>query len=73
MNNYNASETWVVYESTVRGKPLGLRSVCAQSEWEAMERLQPGSHPIIEAGIKTEGEAEQLARLPRQTPPKPAY
>jgi hypothetical protein len=65
-------QTWVIYQTMVRGQPNGLASVCDQTEWEAMERLQPGAHPLIQAGIKTEGEAERLARQPRPAPPKPA-
>jgi hypothetical protein len=72
VNNSQTEQTWVIYQSTVRRHPHGLVSVCDQSEWEAMERLQPGTHPLIQAGIKTEGEAERLARQPRPTPPNPA-
>ena len=54
--------SWVVYRMTVHGKPAGMNAVCEQSEWEAMERAQPGYHTLILAGITNEGEAERLAR-----------
>ena len=53
---------WVVYQMSVRGHPDGMRAVCEQSEWDAMERAQPGQHKLIQAGIPNEGEAERLAR-----------
>jgi len=54
--------SWVVYRMTIHGKPNGMNAVCEQSEWEAMERAQPGYHTLISAGITNEGEAERLAR-----------
>jgi hypothetical protein len=54
--------SWVVYRMTIHGKPTGMNAVCEQSEWEAMERAQPGYHTLILAGITNEGEAERLAR-----------
>jgi hypothetical protein len=56
--------SWVVYRLTmmVRGKPFGSNAVCEQGEWEAMERVHPGQHSLIQAGIANEGEAERLAR-----------
>jgi hypothetical protein len=53
---------WVVYRMTIHGKPGGMNAVCLQSEWEAMERAQPGYHTLVQAGIANEGEAERLAR-----------
>ena len=55
-------ESWVVYLKTVHGKESGMKAVCAQAEWDAMERAQPGYHTLIRAGIASEGEAERLAR-----------
>ena len=55
--------TWVVYRMTIHGKPTGLKAVCEQGEWEAMERAAPGYHTLIQAGITNEGEAERLARI----------
>jgi hypothetical protein len=53
---------WVVYRMTIHGKKSGMSAVCEQSEWEAMERAQPGYHTLILARIANEGEAERLAR-----------
>jgi hypothetical protein len=54
--------SWVVYRMTVRGKTSGMGTVCEQEEWEAMERIKPGYHTLVRAGITNEGEAERLAR-----------
>lgn len=62
MRKTTNSASWVVYLMTMRGKPSGLAAVCEQSEWEAMERAQPGHHTLIRSDITSEGEAEQLAR-----------
>jgi hypothetical protein len=56
------AESWVVYQSAVRGEPTGPNAVCEQAEWEAMEAQAPGANRLIQAGIRTEGEAERLAR-----------
>src|SRR5262249_32629167 len=40
----------------------GRNAVCAQGEWDAMERANPGHHTLVKGGIATEGEAERLAR-----------
>lgn len=53
---------WVVYQLPATGKPAGLRAVCEQREWDAMERARPGSCTLIREGITSEGEAERLAR-----------
>ena len=62
MRNNEKSLLWVVYRMTIHGKPGGMNAVCQQSEWEAMERAQPGYHTLVQAGITNEGEAERLAR-----------
>jgi hypothetical protein len=54
--------SWVVYVMTIHGKTSGMNAVCEQGEWEAMERDRPGYHTLVRAGIRTEGEAERLAR-----------
>jgi hypothetical protein len=54
--------SWVVYQMTVHGQPLGLNAVCEQGEWDEMERDRPGYHTLIRAGIRNECEAEKLAR-----------
>ena len=53
--------TWVVYLMTVK-KTEGIKAVCEQSEWDAMELARPGHHHLIQAGIASEVEAETLAR-----------
>jgi hypothetical protein len=62
MNHPEQSMSWVVYQMTIHGKATGMNAVCAQSEWDAMERAQPGRHTLVKAGITNEGEAERLAR-----------
>ena len=53
--------SWVVYLMTLRNQPEGVKAVCAQNEWEKLERDRPGYHKLIQAGIATETEAEILA------------
>jgi len=53
---------WVVYQMPVKGVPAGIRGICEQAEWDAMELARPGVNTLIQAGIANEGEAEQLAR-----------
>lgn len=63
MGNTENPVTWVVYRLMTYGKNKGgMGAVCEQSEWDAMERAQPGHHKLILAGITNEGEAERLAR-----------
>jgi hypothetical protein len=61
--------SWVVYVMNLRGKTNGGRAVCEQSEWEEMERNQPGLHTLVREGIPTETEAESLARGDAGLPP----
>lgn len=60
---------WVVYVLPVRGKPDGVRAICSQHEWDAMERDRPGVYTLIRAGVTNEGEAERLARGTSGDPP----
>jgi hypothetical protein len=53
---------WVVYSFPLKGSPDGMRAVCEQGEWAAIERSKPGFYTLIQAGITHEGEAERLAR-----------
>ena len=62
MTKKRAVLCWVVYEKTIHGKASGIHAVCEQSEWDEMERAQPGGHVLIKAGITNEGEAERHAR-----------
>jgi len=54
-------EAWVVYEA-VQGDNVGRKSVCRQSEWEAIETRFPGHNKLVQGGIMNETEAEKLAR-----------
>ena len=56
------AECWVVYRMPVRNCPDGMRAVCEQAEWDAMELANPGVNTLIQAGITNAGEAERLAR-----------
>ena len=33
--------TWVVYQMPVKGTPEGVRGICEQWEWDAMELAKP--------------------------------
>ena len=67
----NHAAMWVVYQKLIHGKPTGLNAVCRQAEWDEMERLQPGVHTLVQAGITNEGEAERLARGPEPEKARP--
>jgi hypothetical protein len=54
--------TWVVYTIPIKGTPEGVRAVCDEREWAAMEGARPGYFTLVQGGITNEGEAEQLAR-----------
>jgi hypothetical protein len=53
---------WVVYRMTMPKQAVGGNVVCEQSEWDALELARPGYHTLLHSGIKTEQEAEKLAR-----------
>jgi len=55
-------EAWVVYKMSLNGKAPGPNAVCEQGEWDAMEKAEPGRHTLIREGIKSEAEAERVAR-----------
>jgi hypothetical protein len=63
--------SWVVYRMAAPKQAEGRNAVCEQSEWDAMERVRPGYHTLVRAGILNEGEAGRLARGTAGTP-KPA-
>lgn len=52
----------MVYRMTLSKQAVGGNVVCEQSEWEAIELARPGYHVLLHSGIKTEQEAEKLAR-----------
>ena len=60
--NEETQALWVVYLVPVKNHPEGIRAVCQQREWDALERDKPGQNTLIRAGIPNEGEAERLAR-----------
>jgi hypothetical protein len=53
---------WAVYRMPVKGCVEGLRGVCPQDEWEALDRAKPGVYVLIQGHLRSEGQAEQLAR-----------
>jgi hypothetical protein len=54
--------SWVVYRMTLHGNAVGGNVVCEQREWDTIERARPGYHTLLHSGLKTEQEAERLAR-----------
>jgi hypothetical protein len=54
-------EAWVVYQ-TIVGDRAGRRSMCKQSEWEALILRNPAMNVLVQAGIASEMEAELVAR-----------
>jgi len=61
MRETDKVEAWVVYEA-VQGIDIGRKSLCKQSEWEAIELRHPGHNKLIQGGITNETDAEKLAR-----------
>jgi len=59
--NREPEEAWVVYKMNLAGAQ-GPNAVCEQTEWDEMERANPGHHKLIKAHIRSEAEAERLAR-----------
>ncbi|MDY3555181.1 hypothetical protein R5W24_004319 [Gemmata sp. JC717] len=53
---------WVVYRVSLNGGKGTANVVCEQREWETIEAAQPGLHTLLHSGLKTEQEAERLAR-----------
>jgi hypothetical protein len=62
--------TWVVFRKTIPNQGSFL-AVCAQPEWEAIERMHPGYHQLVTADLPSEVEAERLARVCHDTPEPP--
>jgi hypothetical protein len=62
MGDATTSKTWVVYQMRINGNAVGGNVVCEQREWDAIESARPGYHTLLHAGIRTEQEAEKLAR-----------
>jgi hypothetical protein len=53
---------WVVYSICVDGNPDAARGVCREDEWEAVQLARPGLYSLVLAGVRSEPEAERLAR-----------
>ena len=62
MRDAATSTTWVVYRMRLSGNAVGGNVVCEQREWDALDSARPGYHTLLHAGLKTEQEAEKLAR-----------
>jgi hypothetical protein len=58
---HEKTATWVVYLMTIK-KQDGMKAVCEQTEWDAMEMKRPGYHQFIQGGFTNEAEAELVAR-----------
>jgi hypothetical protein len=61
MRTNELCHSWVVYRMTIHGK-VGCNAVCEQREWELIEAQRPGFHTLLHSELKTEQEAEKLAR-----------
>jgi hypothetical protein len=62
MRSTEVCRAWVVYRMTLPKNVTGGNVVCQQREWETVEANRPGYHTLLYSGIKTEREAELLAR-----------
>lgn len=62
MRTREICHAWVVYRMTLYKGKIGGNVVCEQREWDAIEAAQPGYHTLLHTGLKTEQEAERLAR-----------
>jgi hypothetical protein len=62
MRSNEICRSWVVYKMTMPKNAIGGNVVCEQREWELIETLRPGYHTLLYSGLKTEQEAEKLAR-----------
>jgi hypothetical protein len=64
MRKTHQAEFWVVYQRswTVQRKQIMSNAVCEQGEWDALETAEPGVHTLVRGRIRSEREAEQLAR-----------
>ncbi len=54
---------------TLPKQAIGGNVVCEQGEWDALELARPGYHVLLHSGLKTEQEAEKLARGTAGDPP----
>ena len=73
MRSTEVCTNWVVYRMTLQNNTVGGNVVCKRREWDVIEAAQPGYHTLLHSGIKTEQEAEKLARgTAGETPPRNA-
>jgi hypothetical protein len=56
------ARTWVVYRMMLKGNAVGGNVMCSKREWDMIEAYNPGYHILLHSGLKTEQEAEKLAR-----------
>ena len=68
MNKSEKAESWVVYLMSVRNAE-GMNAVCAQDEWDEMERARPGAQSLVQCGIASEGAASRLVAGVRPNAP----
>jgi hypothetical protein len=62
MRSTTVCHAWVVYRMTLPKNVIGGNVVCEQREWDIIEAARPGYHTLLHSGIRTEQEAEKLAR-----------
>jgi len=64
MRKISQPEFWAVYQRswTFQRKQVVSTAVCEQTEWDALEKAEPGVHTLVRGRIRTEKEAEELAR-----------
>lgn len=55
-------ELWVVYRMAIKSSAEGVNAVCTEIEWAEIEADRPGQHTLLHSGIRSEAEAERLAR-----------
>jgi hypothetical protein len=71
MRKSDANVSWVVYRISFKNNPTGGVAICEQEEWDQMEAAAPSSHTLIKQGIRSEAEAERLARSQPGVTPEP--
>jgi hypothetical protein len=62
MRATDVCHAWVVYRMTMHRNTAGGNVVCEQREWDVLEAERPGFHTLLHSGLRTEQEAEKLAR-----------
>ena len=62
MRRMKSPTALVVYRVTIPRQAVCGNVVCEQAEWDEIERTRPGYHVLLYSGVKSEQEAEKLAR-----------